>query len=227
MDEKTSSQKAVIALEVEERLAKEARARRLAGLKQNQGGEALRNEFLNGDEMSSGNHFLNGDEAPLRSSVIRGQASIQAAVEVGTNRKYVDAAKKIKRQAPELLQFISDGLLTIPQAKKLAAMPPRHRVVIVELIKSGVPENVNQAIHRISQQEAVPEEDQVDFLSSKWTNAMYRLRIFFNSLKRQGGIAKLSRKWSRKGKQGYLSELREVRNAMNKCIEYLEKELGR
>ncbi len=225
MNELTSSQRAVIALEVEERLAEEARVRRLAGLKQNQGGEALRNEFPNGSETPLGNYCPNDSETPLGNGFIKGQASIQAATLTGTNRKYVDVAKKIKRRAPELLESIRDGLITIPQAKKIADLPIRQRILIVAQIKSGLAKNIAQAIHQIPEKERAREEDLPERFGSGWTKAMYKLWVFFNSLKDHGGIAKLSRKWHRDVKRDYLIQLRQVQGAINECIKHLEKEL--
>lgn len=229
MSKKTSSQKAIVALEIEERLAKEARARRLAGLKQNQRAESLRNELCNGSETSSHNYLCNGESRPLHNSSIRNEAVIQAAQTVGTNPQYVRDAKKIRRQAPELLQPILDGLITIPQAKKIASRPIRQRVLIVAQINNGLAKNVAQAVLQIPQTEIERKEEEdlpADF-GMGWVRAMHNLWIFFNSLKHHGGIAKLSRRWNRKVKQDYLSKLRKFRGAINECIEYLEKELGK
>ena len=128
MNDKSSSQKAVIALEIEERLAEEARTRRLAGLKQN---ESLRNELGNGGNNPSTSYLGNGSPLPFPNSFLRGESVKQAAEAFGINHQYVSDAKKIKRQAPELLEPIRDGLITIPRAKKVAALSIQVLIVSI------------------------------------------------------------------------------------------------
>lgn len=48
----------------------------------------------------------------------------QAAQMVGTNRQYVSDAKKLRDEAPELLERVRSGELTIPQAKEVATKTP-------------------------------------------------------------------------------------------------------
>jgi N6-adenosine-specific RNA methylase IME4/ParB-like chromosome segregation protein Spo0J len=88
----SSSQKAVIALEVEQLLATEARERQRGG----QGGILLPQNFA---------------EA-------KGESREQAAAIVGSNRQYVSDAKKLASEAPELLEKVRSGELSIPQAKQ-------------------------------------------------------------------------------------------------------------
>src|SRR6266702_882644 len=85
----SSSQKAVIALEVEKHLAIEAEKRRLANLKQ---GNILSDVQMFGHRENS-------------------RASDQAAKVTGTNGQYVLDAKKIVAQAPELKDAILTGTL--------------------------------------------------------------------------------------------------------------------
>jgi hypothetical protein len=66
-----------------------------------------------------------------------GRAAEQAAAIVGTNRQYVSDAKKIEREAPDLLTDVRDGALTIPEAKKLVAQPEPIRVAVRERITTG------------------------------------------------------------------------------------------
>lgn len=87
----TSSQRAVIALEVERQLAEDARKRQQGG----QGGVLLSQKFEQAND---------------------GKASEQAARMVGTNRQYVSDAKNIVDKAPELIDKVRSGELTIPQA---------------------------------------------------------------------------------------------------------------
>lgn len=86
----TSSQKAMIALEVEKQLAIEAKER--------QGTRT---------DLTLDKNLYNV-----------GKASEQAASVVGTNRTYVTDAKRIVEQAPELKAAVLNGSLTIPEAKR-------------------------------------------------------------------------------------------------------------
>lgn len=84
----TSSQRAVVALSVLEALEAEAKERQRMGKQK----LAYPNEA--------------------------GQAREQAARLAQTNRQYVSDAKRIQQEAPELLEQVKDGTLTIPQAKR-------------------------------------------------------------------------------------------------------------
>ena len=47
----------------------------------------------------------------------------KAAERVGANRQYVSDAKQIAQDAPEILDHVKQGKLSIPQALKIAASP--------------------------------------------------------------------------------------------------------
>lgn len=51
------------------------------------------------------------------------QARDQAAQLTGVNPHYITDAKKIQATAPEVLEEVKRGKLTIPQAKRVAALP--------------------------------------------------------------------------------------------------------
>ncbi len=91
----TSSQKAMVALEIERQLAIEAKQR-----------QGTRTDIV---------------EKILQCEP--GRASIQAASIVGTNQHYVTDAKKIVEQAPELKEALLNGSLTIPEAKRQLGAP--------------------------------------------------------------------------------------------------------
>jgi len=113
----SSSQKAVIALDVEKHLATEAKER------QRQGG---------GDHNKKA--VSQKLDQPARND---GKAAAQAAALVGTNRQYVSAAKKLAATAPELLSVVRDGKVTIEDAKQLASLPEAQRTSVVEKLASG------------------------------------------------------------------------------------------
>ena len=97
----TSSQLAAIAVQQEElmtELAAEARARQLSTLKQ----------------MSAGGTPVTQTFAERAN----GEANDHVADMFGTNRQYVQDAKRLKEAAPDLLQQVAIGELTIPEAKR-------------------------------------------------------------------------------------------------------------
>jgi len=100
----TSSQLAVVALEIEKILAEEAKERQATGEPGVYGGKPLK------------------EKIPY---AVNGQARDHAAKKVGTNGRYVQDAKLLERQAPDLLEQVKNGHLTIPQAKQAIA---RQRV---------------------------------------------------------------------------------------------------
>jgi hypothetical protein len=54
-------------------------------------------------------------------------AAKKAAKITGTNTQYVNDAKKIVEQAPELKEAVMSGTLTIPDAKQVAKLPEPQR----------------------------------------------------------------------------------------------------
>lgn len=110
-----SSQRAVLAISVEKYLAKEAKERqRLAAIQTN----ILlgRGEQEHSDGEQSEQTLV--EKIPQPSNV--GKARDHAAKLVGgTNPHYISDAKRIEREAPELLEQITRGKLHIPEAKKI------------------------------------------------------------------------------------------------------------
>ncbi len=86
----TSSQRAVIALAFEAEYAKTAKEREYAGVKIDPG-----------------------------QSIAQGKSAEQAAQVADTNKQYVKDAKKLATTAPDLLEQVKDGELSIPEAKKV------------------------------------------------------------------------------------------------------------
>ena len=84
----TSSQRAVLALDVLPKLEEEAKGRMLAG------------------------------KADPTQIIAEGEAREKAAKLTATNRQYVSDAKAIQQKAPQLLEQVRAGELTIPEAKR-------------------------------------------------------------------------------------------------------------
>ena len=123
----TSSQKAIVALEIEKHLAGEARRNMSAG---------------GGDKKSGFQRLGNPIEVPVH-------AAKQAASLAGTNHQYIVDAKTIVRQAPELKERILNGALTIPEAKTLAKLPDTQRAEAVRMMTAGEVKTAKAAVLEI------------------------------------------------------------------------------
>src|SRR5262249_9727359 len=104
-------QKAVLALEIEKLLAEEAKEK-----------EAQRKTTFQKIEKSS--------LPPVH-------ATQQAAAIVGTNRQYVSDAKKIAQQAPEIIQQVRNGSVTIPDAKRYSNLSSDRREKVLQKVVNG------------------------------------------------------------------------------------------
>jgi hypothetical protein len=86
-----------LALEIEKQLAAEAGKHRAATLKQNQATDGI-----------------------ILSEREKGRARDKAAEMTGASPAYVQQAKQIEQDAPEIFEQVKQGKLNIPQAKKVA-----------------------------------------------------------------------------------------------------------
>jgi DNA methylase len=77
----------------------------------------------------------------------------------GTNRDYVATAKRIAATAPELIDEVAKGVVTIPEAKYLATLAKTKRKAIIENLASGKAKNAKEARRIVRDEEAkvVPE----------------------------------------------------------------------
>lgn len=119
----TASQRAVVALETLPHLEAEAKERQAAALKQN----------------ATVSQKIDTREEP-------GRAAEQAAKLANTNRQYVSDAKHLQQNAPELIDKVRDGSLTIPDAKKVASLPVEKRQTVLEKVETGEAKNVQDAM---------------------------------------------------------------------------------
>jgi hypothetical protein len=107
----TSSQRAVVALEILPLLENEAKDRQ----RQSQGrGKKVAHECAT----FPGN----------------AKASQVAARLTKSNSRYVEAVKAIRKSAPELLGKIRSGQLTVPDARRLAQLPRPERKKVLSLV---------------------------------------------------------------------------------------------
>jgi len=114
----TSSQRAVIALDLLPLLEAEAKERQRLSLGRGKKGVKKLGT-------SSGN----------------GRASQVAARITKTNSAYVEAVKSLKTTAPELVEEIRSGRIRVPQATELAKLPAAKRKQALKRIENGEPVN--------------------------------------------------------------------------------------
>ncbi len=107
-----SSQLSVIALDAEKLFSEETIAKRNSNLRQ-------------GDQSPVPQKFGEREEE-------RKEAAKEAAKLLNTNHDYVSTAKRIAREAPELIEHIKEGTLTIPDAKAIAPLPKERRETVVK-----------------------------------------------------------------------------------------------
>ena len=116
----SSSQLAVIALDVERMLAVEAKER------QRQAGEKAGAQRANAPRNEDGTFTKvpqlvgepwTDDEVPMPKAR-ENETGRQAAASVGTNHQYVSDAKRLEVEAPDLLAQVKAGELSIPKAKQ-------------------------------------------------------------------------------------------------------------
>lgn len=130
-----SSQKAIIALEVEKHLAGEAKNR------QSESGKVY------------GRGIGQEKVVQIFEQPMSGRASEQAAKVTNTNRQYVVDAKKIVEQAPELKDVVLSGKMNIPDAKAVAKLPEAQRAIVLDRVSSDSPKKPKAIILDIKKAE--------------------------------------------------------------------------
>ena len=142
----TSSQRAMLALEVEKLFAKEAASR--------VGGRPLKEEGKPPEIFPE--VFLHEQQKRVTD-----ESRSQAAAIVGTNSHYVTDAKKIAASAPELVERVKSGDMSIPEAKKLASAPVLMRTAAIEKMASGQAKNAQDAILQVKREERRTSEERI------------------------------------------------------------------
>jgi hypothetical protein len=112
----TSSQRAVVAHDLLPLLEKEAKDRQ---------------------RLSQGRGKKVHKELPTFSENGNGRASQIAARVTKTNAAYVKAVKSIGAEAPELLEELRNGKLTVPEARELARSSPSIRKKVLGVVNNG------------------------------------------------------------------------------------------
>jgi N6-adenosine-specific RNA methylase IME4 len=124
---------------------------------------------------------LHGNTAPGRQSTLPqkfaevngGEAREQAAALLGTNRQYVSDIKVIKSAAPELVEDLRNGELTVPEAKMLSKLKLEQRSTARGWLVAGQAKDVTDAIRQIHQQERRQAAQQLVMAPQKIYNVIY------------------------------------------------------
>lgn len=149
-----SSQRAMLAVDVEKHLAEEASKNMSLG-----GGDKKSEEAKSGFQI-----FENPIIKPIH-------AAKEAAAATHTNHQYVVDAKKIVTQAPELKEAVLSGVLNIPDAKAVAKLPEPQRAAVMEKVTSSKGTKPKTAILEIkkaeneAQAQAAPTKPQITLAS--------------------------------------------------------------
>jgi hypothetical protein len=122
----TASQRAVVAVDLLPVLEQEAKERQ---------------------RRSQGRGKKGGKELPGNSS--KGKASQVAARIAKTNRQYVQEVKKIRQTAPEVVEKIRAGELTVPEGKRLAQLPVAGRKKVLKKLNGAGAEKLEQLIEAV------------------------------------------------------------------------------
>lgn len=138
----TSSQLGVIALETERLFAEEARSNMSIG-----GGDKK------SEPVKSGLPNLVNPIIPIH-------AAEETAKSLGVSKGYVIDAKRIARDAPELIEHIKEGTLTIPDAKEIAPLSEAQRSRIIEKVVQRKEEEGKRVSRSV--RDAIWEEVSVD-----------------------------------------------------------------
>jgi hypothetical protein len=155
-----AGQRAMIAVEIEAQLAKEARQNQsiAGGDKKSENAKSLFQSFekaINPSDISVEQKSLASfgtiskptqeTPKPTQPATKPIHAAKEAAKATGTNHQYVVDAKKIVDQAPELKPLVMDRTISLPDAKKLSSEPEETRKKFVDKIVSGEAKNVKEA----------------------------------------------------------------------------------
>lgn len=123
----SASEKAAIAAEALDMYEAEAKARQVAS----------------GGDKKSSQYQKSVVEIVPQPIERQSQARDQAATDFDTNPRYVQDAKKLKSEAPEVFAEVKAGRITIPQAKreiKAAMAKPKHYITLADWKAQGLTE---------------------------------------------------------------------------------------
>lgn len=136
----SSGQRAAAGTEIEELLAKEAKARQRAS---------------GGDKKSVAAKLAQKSVEQIVAQPIRApQPREQAAKIVGSNKKYITDAKKVREASPATFAKVKSGELTLPQAKRAVDRDEKRQALAIKAAAAPAPK---EGIWRIIEGDCVTE----------------------------------------------------------------------
>jgi N6-adenosine-specific RNA methylase IME4 len=97
----------------------------------------------------------------------------RAATIVGSNRQYISDAKRIVQQAPEVAEMVRSGEITITEAKSLTSMDDGRRSQVVQMIQTKEVDSAKDAIRLVAKQEKAAIAKAAATLPQKEYNVIY------------------------------------------------------
>lgn len=214
----TSSQLAVVGLDVEIELAKEAKAKERA-------------------RKANGSTFQIIEKSEIH-------AAEQAAKLVGTNRQYISDAKKLAAKSPEMLEQVRQGSINLPNAiqhvaavtsyPELAApgIPQKDAITIAKNLDALPEDERTEARSRIISNDTNTKavlagkppfpkplaRSNAKPTTSGWLATLVKLRQLFGSIRDHGGWAHVVAEWEVEEQNGLLLELEELREELDTQI---------
>lgn len=144
----SSGQRAVLALCIEEVEAERAKSRQLAA-----GASGALGGRGNKAEKTLPERIPEGFE--------RSEAREKAAAAVGTNPRYVSDAKRLKREAPDVLKAVEAGKISIPSAKAVAELPADRRMDILSKAEEDISAAIRAAKAEIAREARVAKINEI------------------------------------------------------------------
>lgn len=137
-----AGQKAMVALALESELAKEAKERQVANLKQGTLPPVV--------------EIFPQREQSIEKPIIP-RSAVQAATLTGTNAHYITDAKRIVEKAPELREMVMNRTVSLPEAKKLSTQEAPVRQAVIAKVVNKESKNVKEAIASVRQKQRAEE----------------------------------------------------------------------
>ncbi|MBX3288390.1 MAG: hypothetical protein KF855_03500 [Acidobacteria bacterium] len=159
----------------------------------------------------------------------------QAAEMMKVGVASVQRAREVETQGiPEMVESVDAGQVSVSAAATVAkALPPEIQKAVV----AEGPKAVRETAKVIRQSEYSPEEEESiearkkhleDVRTSpgmKWHKLLHDIYMVLNSIRDNGGVSRLTSKWTQLDKQEYKATLTRIREGIDKIVEQLEGEI--
>jgi len=149
-----------------------------------------------------------GENFTARSDESKGRSADKVAEAVGMSRPTLDKAKAVMKAAKADPANYGDLPEKMDTTRKV---DPVHREMLERAEKFPIPDGPTPA--QIARNSA----------AVKWIKNIHECWVVLNSIRDNGGAAKLTASWTEDERRNYVTELKEFRDAANEWISILEK----